>query len=188
MTQPVHGKITAKFDQPRPLEGRTEENAHVHGAVDITARLGVPICAPENGYVRGWIATRYPGKEKYWPENVFLDGTIFPFANYFYDMYGGILVLRTPNNERTHVIAHCWGNQIINKPPLKDRGIHWKEQRADSRWPIHACYTDELYVGEGVVIGYVGNAGYSTGPHIHWEIHNGYRWQPHAKRIDPLST
>ena len=61
----------------------------------------------------------------------------------------------------------------------------WTEQKADDRFPIIGVHTEKIIVKEGDSIGFVGNAGYSTGPHIHWEIHHGYKWQKHNDRLNP---
>ena len=47
----------------------------------------------------------------------------------------------------------------------------------------HAGVSRPAYAGE--VIAEVGNAGYSTGPHVHWEIHKGWTLTPHGSRPDP---
>jgi hypothetical protein len=184
MMKPVLGDISAPFDQPRPLG--SDSPTHVHGGIDIPSPVGTQILAPEAGTARAWIATRYRDNQ-YWPEPVQMDDGDFPFANYFLDMYGGIIVLRSADRWRTHIIAHCFGNQIFNRRPMGYTETHWAEESTVTRWPIHAIYTDEVQYNEGELLGYVGNAGYSTGPHIHWEIHHGYRWNSHEKRIDPAA-
>lgn len=194
IVKPVIGTLTADFDQPRPLENRTVKNAHVHGAVDIAAPTGRRIIAPEDGYLRAWMARREP-ERGYWPVDVHPThagehNMRFPFMNYFYDVYGGLLVLRIRRkcaNRRTHVIAHIYGNQLFDKGIFGTSDLHWFEEPEDKRWPTFAIYSDEIFVKAGQHIGYVGNAGYSTGPHIHWEIHHGYQWEPHEDRINPLT-
>ena len=39
----------------------------------------------------------------------------------------------------------------------------------------------------GDLIGYVGNAGYSTGPHVHWEIHHGWQIDYYGNRVNPAN-
>lgn len=182
-----HGKLTAPFNQPRPLGKK--RSTHIHGAIDIAPDQSNVIVAPEAGLLRGYVAVR-PTDGMHWPAAIMIDNLTFPFANYFYDMFGGVLILRVPNGSRnntlrTHVITHSWGNQIFDGHPLDTARTHWIEESDEKRFPIHAIYTDEIKVGKGQTIGRVGNAGFSTGKHIHWECHHGYRWQRHDERINP---
>jgi hypothetical protein len=187
LTRPVEGRISAGFDQPRPIGAK--KTTHPHGAIDIVPSEDLTIKAPESGSVFAYLAVRYePGN--YWPEFIEVHGRGFPFLNYFYDMFGGILVLQAHNGDprvitRTHVFAHSWGNQIFNSGLFEDRGTFWIEEGRQTRWPVHATYTEKVIVEEGQPIGRVGNAGFSTGKHLHWEIHEGFTWQRHRDRIDP---
>lgn len=191
MLMPVQGTITAKFNQMRPLKGRTEENEHIHGAVDIAAPSGRTITAPEAGLLRGYIARRAPNNgSQYWDDPIVMPhhayvNRVFPFSNYFYDMFGGVLVLRA--GERTHIFTHVFGRQMFNYGIFTEYPKYWHEEKGKLRWPIFAIYTPEVPVGVGQAIGKVGDAGYSSGPHVHWEIHNGYRWNKHLERINPES-
>lgn len=180
MLRPVEGPISADFFERRPLSAPPEKRDHIHGAIDIAARVGTDIVAPEDGYLFAYIAYR-PDEGRYWPKMPTIDGVPFPFGNYFYDVYGGLLVLRA--EERTHIIAHCYANQIINF--FTAERISYYEQKEALRFPLHALYSERIPVFTGERIGFVGNAGYSTGPHIHWEIHPGYRWFSHEKRSNP---
>ena len=186
MIKPVEGKITADFNEPRPLSNPGE---HKHGAVDIVAPVRTIIKAPESGKVFCYVGIR-PRSGMVWPRMFTVHGKAFPYLNYFYDMYGGIIVLQVYDDDskniiRTHVITHTYGNQIFNKSIFKDFEKIWVEQAKDNRFPIHGTYTSLLVVKEGDSIGFVGNAGYSTGSHIHWEIHTGYKWNKHTDRINP---
>ena len=176
---PVTGLITTVFTEPRPLSNPGE---HIHGAVDISAQLGSSIFAPEDGTVFAWAAFRVAPKS-YWPTMPVINIGTTSFCNYFYDTFGGVLVLTSTNHKRTHVITHSYGNQLFNASVFQD--IRYYEEKADSRFPMHAFYTSPAECKEGALIGAVGNAGHSTGPHIHYEIHNGRRWQRWEDRIDP---
>ena len=178
---PVSGRVTTDFFEPRPLSKPVAERDHIHGAIDIGAPIGADIRAPEGGTLIAWCAYR-PEPGMYWPEMPVLHGDYqMSFCNYFYDTYGGVLVLYT--GERTHVITHLYANQIFNKSDF--RRVKSYEEPRDTRFPLHAFYTDILVVHEGAIIGQVGNAGYSSGPHIHWEIHKGRTWTRWEDRIDP---
>ncbi len=177
--RPVDGPITTKFSEPRPLSKPPEERTHIHGAVDIASPSGTPIKAPEAGTVFVWCAYRIePGT--YWPATPIVHGHEFPFRNYFYDTFGGVIVLK---GRCTHVITHSYANQLFNK------GLHTfggtVEEVDDKRFPIHAVYSRRIEVKRGATIGFVGNAGYSTGPHIHWEIHSAAGWQRWEARVNP---
>ena len=186
MTVPIKGAITAGFYDPRPL---SDPGKHIHGAIDIKNIIGEIIKAPESGTCFAYVAIR-PKSGRYWPQMPMIHRKPFHWCNYFYDMYGGIIVLMAHDGNpreitRTHIITHSYGNQIFNKSVFSDFPKHWIEQKKDNRFPIHATYTDKIVVAEGDPIGFVGNAGYSTGPHIHWETHHGYKWEKHNDRYNP---
>lgn len=177
---PTEGPITTDFFEPRPLSKPLDQRDHVHGAIDIGAPTSSPIKAPESGSAFGWMSTR-PEEGMYWPEIPIVNDFQMHFRNYFYDTFGGILVLLAKNN--THIITHSYAKQIFESRIFE--GCHPVEEKKDSRFPILGWYTELKEVREGEVIGRVGNAGYSTGSHIHWEIHPGSEWYPHKKRINP---
>ena len=189
MEKPVNGKITAGFDELRPLSKPKAERDHKHGAVDIRARVGSIIKAPESGTCFAYIGIR-PKDGLYWPEIPVIYDRPFYWRNYFYDMYGGIIVLLAHNGNPkivtlNHIMAHCYGNQIFNDSILGYFPQHWIEEKEDKRFPIHGNYSDPIVVEEGDPIGFVGNAGFSTGPHLHHEIHHGYIWEVHENRVNP---
>lgn len=198
MLYPIHkGRITADFNQMRPLTAKTK--THKHAAFDIVSTGDNKIyCPVDKGRIFGYLCRRAPEvieKEKllynrYWPKKPVVHGKEFEFANYFQDVYGGIVLLEELNNNNdvisTHLFCHCYANQIFNLSVLKNVGSYSVEEKKDSRFPIIANYTDKLNVKIGDVIGYIGNAGYSTGQHVHWEIHPGEKWHSYDYRIDPV--
>jgi hypothetical protein len=99
-------------------------------------------------------------------------------------MFGGVIVLRAETGTRLHVITHSYANQLFNDV-FDERDKVYTESPDDERWPLCYWHTQPVIVDEGELIGYVGNAGYSTGAHAHWEIHPGDRWYPHDERINP---
>lgn len=180
--KPVQGNISTDFFEMRPLSKPPEKRDHNHGAIDIAAPVATPIRAPEDGTAFAWCAYRTtPGT--YWPDMPTVNGLLHHWCNYFYDTFGGVIVLQSKDFQRTHIITHSYGNQLFNKGLY--RGANYVEQKDDCRFPIHGVYTEIKTVGHGETIGYVGNAGYSTGPHIHWEIHRGMRWNRWENRINP---
>lgn len=185
------GVITTPFEEMRPLSVSLKKRNHIHGALDIAPVKDTSIYAPISGYVFGYMAVRFPHPFKQmWPEMPIIHDDQFSFRNYFYDMYGGVLVLQEiddyENIINTHLLCHCWGNQIFNRIPLSSVDIHYVEEKAKKRFPIHAFYTDRYKFNRGDKIGSVGDAGYSTGKHLHWEIHPGKSWVTYADRINPL--
>jgi len=180
---PVIGKLTTNFTEQRPLSKPLDERDHVHGAIDLAAPRGTPIYMPENGFTFAWAAYR-PKAGMYWPEMPEIeDFGLMPWCNYFYDTFGGVIIARSADEYRTHVICHSYSNQLFNKN-IFDK-ILSIEETEDRRFPIHAYYTPRKLFVEGDIIGYVGNAGYSTGAHAHWEIHTSNRWQRWENRINP---
>jgi len=187
MQHPLPGsRISASYEQKRPLSVPMDRRTHVHGAIDIVADVGTPILAPERGMLYYFAAFRHDRSRTLAELN--LDGEPFDFAGrpYFYDVFGGIIIL-LGNSGKTHLLAHSFMNQLFNSPPVRVRW-KYKESLKVERWPLTAFYTTNGYgrhVEEGDTIGAVGNAGYSTGAHVHWEIHNGRRWQEYADRPNP---
>lgn len=198
MIVPVNGpyQITSQFNEPRPLNTRVKD--HIHGAVDIISlvdergRKNNEIIAPEAGdlyyfYLLRNLPTRN-GFES-------LDTSkISPFdfkdSPYFYDIYGGVIMVISDDKKRTHIMTHSWINQITNRLPAPIGNKIWYkplESENVERFPIVLHHTFKMVyrVTEGETIGYIGSAGFSTGPHVHWEIHNGTVWNKHEDRIDP---
>jgi len=186
MTRPVDEiyRITAPFGEERPLEPKSGQQHHIHGAIDFGTPVGTPILAPEPGTVYYYRALR-PKDGGIWPDApANFHNNAFPFQNYFYDMYGAITILVALSG-RCHVFAHSYFRQLYEKCPF-----FWDylEQKADGRFVYECMHTfrHPQIVGEGEVIAKTGNAGYTTGPHLHWEIHPNYRtWSTYADRIDP---
>ena len=179
---PVNGRITAKYDQPRPLTA--EKKTHVHGAIDIAASIGSPIVAPETGYLYYYKAVR-PDSTARWDEVMWLNGH-FDFQNYFYDMYGSLIILVGSKSGLWHIITHSYWNQLYNNGVIDKNNIRYQEQKPDARFPIFSYHNldNPKKVYRGAVVGAVGNAGFSTGAHAHIEIHEG-RWQKHEDRPNP---
>ncbi len=193
--RPVDGPITTDFFEQRSLatvkkledptlssaeRQRLKDLLHNHGAVDLGAVVSTPIEAPEAGEVFVWCAFRAePGA--YWPHVPHVNGVLNTFRNYFYDTFGGVIILHA--HKRTHIITHSYTNQLFNKGLFTFGGT--VEEAADKRFTIHGIYSKRVDVKRGALIGYVGNAGYSTGAHVHWEIHHGRAWERWGDRVNP---
>ena len=197
MVVPVHKpyQITANFKQKRPLTARRK--THNHGAVDMVSlpdSRGVrnnEILSPEMGDLYYFYLIRNEITRGYDTLDI---NKISPFdfknVPYFYDMYGGVIMIISEDKKRTHLITHSWINQITNRlpRPIADKVRYIPvESDAIERFPIilHHTFSTPYEVSEGETIGYIGSAGFSTGPHIHWEIHNDISWDAHKDRIDP---
>ena len=186
---PSTDRISAGFYQLRPLSKPPERRTHIHGAIDIPGPVGTDIVAPESGKLYAFMALRGGNVNRSTAEafSRLRHAPPFDIAGhyYWYDIYGGVLVLVA--EEHTHVIAHSYSKQLMITGPTGSRLWESVESRQDERWPVLAFHTfeDAFDVSAGDFIGMIGNAGTSTGPHIHWEIHNGRRWNKHENRVNP---
>lgn len=199
MVQPIHGTLTSNFHEIRPLslqrkikEGHSltkiEKGVlHIHGAVDIANVIGSLMLAPEDGRVFSFMTTRSRTNE-FWKEGEGpkILGKTFPYKNYFYDLYGGLTVL-LGNSGRVYLFCHIFGNHLFNKNPITlNFDKPYCESKAKSRFPLMAFYSKPVFIKEGCPISKMGDAGYSTGPHVHLEVHPSYRLYKYSERIDPL--
>lgn len=204
--------LSAEFWQSRPLSRPHKERTHPHaawdiapssGAVDIEAQRLVSgrapgIFAPESGRVAYFMATRPDTTRPMTDFGSALNSKqFFDLKNhpYFYDIYGGVIILRGASGY-THIFTHSYANQLFNtlwdfwrkeQPALGHEGRTLTESPKFERFPLHAIhnFTVPFDVKTGDLIGLIGNAGFSTGAHIHYEIHSNGVWQEHLKRIDP---
>jgi hypothetical protein len=162
-----------------------EFRSHPHGAIDIAAPVNTPIYAPEKGLLYYFKAVRHNTSDS-WREVDWRDGEQFPFQNYFYDLYGSVILIVGTVSGYFHVICHSWWNQLYGKIPKLRELIEYQEENRVERFSIEAYHnlSNAIIKEEGDLIGYVGNAGYSTGPHVHYEIHDN-KYQKHNDRVDP---
>jgi len=177
--RPAPGKITSRWAELRPLSAPPAERDHVHGAVDIAGGVGEPILAPAGGPCYRMCIVRAPGGPGWaWPVREG-DIRLLPWQDYPYDTYGGITILDTQDGY-VHLFCHTYMRQLQKLT----RGLLWsyQEQPSDTRWPTMIWHT---FTWPQKVIAEIGNAGYSKGPHVHWEIHRGWTLTPYGDRPDP---
>ena len=183
-TRPAAGPITSPWGEMRPLSVPAAERDHVHGAVDIAGAVGDPLVAPVAGIVYRFAVYRAQGGPGWsWALREGMH-RMLPWGEYTYDIYGGVTVVEGENG-MVHLLAHSYMRQLQQET----RGLVWsyQEQPSDTRWPTVVWHTFSWpqRVRRGEVVAEMGSAGYSMGPHVHWEIHTGWRLTPHGERPDP---
>ena len=186
MTFPVKGnyRITSAFHEPRPLSKPLEKRDHPHGAIDIAVPTGTPIYAPEIGEVE-WHVQFRRGRAYHDIYRPYEGGAKYAFRNYFYESFGGLCVLYGFSG-RTHVFAHIEATTIFDRfRATGAQHFYTEDKNGDTSFYLFVNWRDLVDVKEGDLICESGNAGYSTGPHIHYEIHKGKEWIQHRERIDP---
>lgn len=186
MTLPVKGgRITAPYNDIRPLGAAASSAAlHLHGALDIAGGDGF-VRAPTDGVATGYIIFRSSPSGS-WSQQDKPEILALPWRDYWQDIYGGIVSLRD-HLGRIHILAHFWPRSLLHGggqyPFQFDRYV---ESALPGRFPHHMLISSPAHVREGQTLAKIGNAGYSTGAHCHWEIHpHTDRLSPYAERIDP---
>ena len=189
------GVITTSFNEPRPLSLPPAQRNHPHGALDIAGGDGI-IVAPASGTAQGFIIWRGVDPVsgvRAWGPSAKEKAEIheFPWREYWQDIYGGIIALIEPSG-RLHLLCHVWPARIFNPqlPPahFPFRFAYYIEEAATTRWPCHLMMTEATQVREGQPLAPMGNAGYSTGKHLHWEIHHqSDRLDDYPLRINPVT-
>ncbi len=166
--------ITDDFNTPR--------GAGPHRAWDIAHTRGATIHAPQRGRVLLWYMVRagdVPSAAFDWPS-----GQANPLSWYFADRYGACVILLT--DDYWWLFAHCSVVQLFRSGFFKDVEMDYaKIAYPEGAVEVYANLRDMFVVNEGEMIGFIGNSGYSTGPHTHMEIMPpGYNGGA-PTRIDP---
>jgi len=166
--------LTGKFNDKR------DNKSGFHGAWDLAAPKGTIIYAPEEGYMIFHKIWRHPNNvtaDQYWGE-----GGWYFLSNYYQDIFGCIIVVLGISG-LTHVFCHIEEDDFYDLLQHKGNLYSVKGKRFDYKTYVKSVLnlSDPKGVVEGETVGFVGNEGYSTGPHIHYEIHRDRMWG----RVDP---
>lgn len=188
------GSITTPFDEMRPLSLPLDQRWHVHGAIDLAGGDGI-IRAPTEGETRGFLIVRgvdpKSGPRAWGPKSREKKEVYdLPWREYWEDIYGAFFVLIEKKTGRLHIMTHVYPTMILNRQvsPLHYPCVYdgYIEERSDSRYPCRIFKTTKVVVREGQPLSKVGNAGFSSGAHVHWEVHHQHtRLDDYAERIDP---
>ena len=156
----------------RPLSKPVAERDHPHGAQDFACPTGTGIYAPEDG--RAWYHLIYgTGTQNvYWGSGIW-----YAFSNYRFDIFGGLVCLEGMSG-MTHVFTHIEPRIIHQYAELSDPVRH-------EGLVSYLSIKHLALVREGELLAKTGNAGYSMGPHVHYEIHRGKGYTKHADRPRP---
>lgn len=170
------GRITAGFDQPRPLfraDGSmtsAAERAGQHGAVDLAGGDGL-LRALDDGIVIAYVLlhdskdNRWTAwQDPFWKEKDEIRTSPWP---YFYSSHGGLIVLQTKTH--THLFTHFWARELQDR--FGKFELH-ETSKYPERFPAFMMRSEPQAVGKGQVLAKIGNAGFSTADHIHWEVHH----------------
>jgi len=112
------------------------------------------------------------------------------FLEYWHDVYGVVMFLHGRSG-LLHVYAHTFGRQAFELKAFDPLGLGkhflWHEQPEKDRFPVFSLNTFHAptAVRKGETIGYVGDAGYSFGKHLHYEVHHRFDWERWEERVDP---
>ena len=180
----VDGPITSHWDEPRPL---SNPGLWPHASVDIAGPVDARMVAPENGWPYCFALFRPEGREDEWKDELKASpGTTFPWGMMRHDVFGTVIVLKGQSG-LVHHMTHVYFAQAFERGLFPKSAWHYQEERPDRRFVMGLWHTfgTQRYVQAGEQIGLVGNAGQSSGAHVHWTIHNGWVWTPHELRIDP---
>lgn len=176
------GQVTAGYYDPRPYSKPPEKRDRFHKGWDIASDAERPeILAPETGKLYFHMIVRAPNDymgDQFWPNSRW-----YAFSNFYFDTYGCLTLLHGDSG-RWYVFAHQDPDTMFSL--VRDYGImkSWTREGDGYNRYVRAYLTLDMPVGvsEGDPVGHIGNSGYSTGSHLHMQIHKNRSYQ---SRIDP---
>lgn len=175
MLIPIHnGRVTAGFSDPRPL---SNPGAHVHGAIDVAGGTGL-VVAPCSGKLQAYVFLR---QKDGWARDEKTEILALPPRDYWYDTYGGIIAIEDLRGEY-HLLCHFYASKL----QARFGTFTLVESKGEGRQPPIALLSKEVYIKKGEPLVHIGNAGFSTAAHLHWEVHHTRDLEPYAARIDPM--
>lgn len=187
------GRITAPFNDPRPIDN---PGRHIHGAIDVStsaANGDRMVYAPATGKLVAYFINRPPrggwgAPTKQGVQTEKAEILAIPVRDRWYDVYGGLITIEEPSG-LFHILTHFYAAQLFKRfrfcftPPQ----MSFMEAQAKSRWPAFLFRSDESKVSFGEALLPIGDAGYSFGAHLHWEVHHSPSLDYYDKRIDPTT-
>ena len=176
--------VSTGFWDLRPYSKPWHERTYIHRAWDFANydnRLSL-LRAPERGLIFYQYIVRCPLDVTWdhkWPGTP----SWYMFSNFYADTMGALAILMGESGN-IWAFGHLVPDSIIYQMTAKKIPIEWGEKKwlynKYVRWIISFDHMREVLAGD--VIGYIGNAGYSTGPHCHMQVHESKNYN---SRIDP---
>lgn len=178
------GVVTTGFWDLRPYSKPVSERTYIHRAWDIAHR-GNPqqnIVAPEDGKVVYQVHMRCPLTKSFWakwPDS----GGDYLFSNWFADSMGGVIVFMGRSGY-LYAFGHVDIDIVFHM--IERYHIPYEWVRKANAYNDYIRYVNTFghpkTVLAGETLGYIGNAGYSTGYHTHMQVHTNRYYD---SRIDP---
>ena len=169
----------------------TERTNGLHRAWDLSAPYSSRIVAPENGKLLLLYMVRagspLPSHQE---ASSLLNNEAAQFSWYFADRYGAIAILL--GAARWYVFTHLIVSDFFDSAFRRSLDIDigkWRDTDASRFIEVYSNWKDQPLpaIREGEPIGLIGDSGYSTGPHCHFEICPAGYEDGAPSRIDPAT-
>jgi len=180
------GRVSTGFWDLRPYSIPVDQRTYIHRAWDFTCK-STPrqrILAPEDGAVFYQAIMRSaPSRQRdhTWPE-----GGWYLFSNFYYDNMGALAILQGKESGLMYCFCHLDIDIMVHMLEGKHIPYEWVQHRWSYndyvRWII--TFNNKRTVLQGDTIGWIGDAGYSSGYHTHMQVHASVDYN---SRIDPAA-